>query len=253
MEKSPQKPSTIQLFYREVTSFMSCPKYVFILFLLLSTTLLKAQGIGLYKNKYVAVTGNSIANYQAGFQSREFPLLTPTDVVFRGMDSYTCAMVLRLVIYLVPAQSNIVVLFNSTNDVANHIPVAQHMACMKQTISILLERNTQLRVIVANTPPWTHWNPCTNSYRDDSVTTDIQNYNAAYADPVTGFQALWPTRVRVADVWSPNADMQGWAIPSDMSGPCGIHPGERSVWSPSWEHFSEPYIDLTMDAVRGQW
>lgn len=228
-------------------------KGVLIFLLIASTGLLQAQGISLYKNKHVTIAGNSIADFQIGFQPEELPLLAPANVVIRGMDSYPCNHLLPVISFLVPSNSNVVVLFDSTNDVANHVPIQQHMECIEQSISALLTRNNALRVVVANTPPWTHWNPCTNTYRDDSVLSDIATYNSAYADPVTGLQALWPTEVRVADVWTPNVGSDGWAIPQDMTGPCGIHPGDRSVWSSSWQHFSQAYTGVVMSAVNGGW
>jgi hypothetical protein len=204
-------------------------------------------------NKHVAVTGNSIAQFQGGFQRREFPLLPPQNVVIRGENSYTCSMVLTLIPYLVPANTDVVVLIDSTNDIQRGVTVDEHMACIAQTIAVLLARNPNLRLVVANTPPWTHWDPCTNSYRDDSVVSEITAFNAAYADQVTGLQALWPSNVRVADVWTPNADQDGWAIPQYMTGPCGIHPGNSGVWSSAWQHFSDAYTGLVMAAVNRRW
>lgn len=206
-----------------------------------------------FLNKHVAITGNSIAQFQGGFQQREFPLLVPQNVVIRGQNSYTCSMVLPLILYLVPANTDVVVLIDSTNDIQHNVTVGEHMACIEQTIEVLLARNPSLRLVILNTPPWTHWNPCTGSYRDDGVESEIVVFNNAYADPVTGLQALWPSRVRVADVWTPNADQDGWAIPQYMTGPCGLHPGNSGVWSSAWQHFSDAYTGLVMDAVSKRW
>jgi hypothetical protein len=124
---------------------------------------------------------------------------------------------------------------------------------MAQTISSLVVRNRAVRIAVANTPPWTHWDPCTATYRDPSVVQLIEAYNAAYADPSIGLQAQWPVNVRVADVFTPSADQNGWAIPQYMTGPCGIHPGNSGMWSASWQHFTDAYTGIVMAALRGQW
>jgi GDSL-like Lipase/Acylhydrolase family len=202
---------------------------------------------------HVTVTGNSLAQFQGGFQTHEFPLLNPQNVVIRGMYSYPCSAILRSIVYLVPADTEVVVLFDSSNDIRTGVTVQDHMACMNNTISVLLARNPALRIVVANTPPWTHWDPCTSSYRDDSIVTEIEAYNAAYADPVDGLQAQWPSNVRVADVWTPSVGQDGWALPQYMTGPCGVHPGDAGIWSASWQHFVDGYTGIVMGAVKSQW
>ena len=209
--------------------------------------------IGSYKNFYVAITGNSIAQFQAPFALQEFPAIPSLNVKIWGMDGATCSGVLPLILHLVPGNTNVAVLIDSTNDIANGVPVAQHMSCIEQTIALLLGRNPALRIVVANTPPWTQYNPCTATYRDYSVVEAIEAYNAAYADPSSGLQALFPNNVRVADVFTPAAYADGWAIPQYMSGPCGIHPGQEYQWSASWAHFAQPYQVLVMSAVQGRW
>src|SRR5579863_7705297 len=54
-------------------------------------------------------------------------------------------------------------------------------------------------------------------------------------------------------VRTPSAGEDGWAIPADMPGPCGIHPGQEFQWATSWSHFASPYEALVMQAVRGLW
>ena len=206
-----------------------------------------------YANKHIASTGNSLAQFQGGFQLMEFPLVPAANVVIRGQNSYTCAMILPLVSYLVPPNSDAVVLLDSTNDIEHNVPVQQHMNCIEQTITSLVTRNPAVRIVVANTPPWTHWDPCTSTYRDPSVVQLIQAYNAAYADSGSGLQALWPVNVRLADVFTPSSDQDGWALPQYMLGPCGIHPGNSGIWSASWQHFADAYTGLIMAALKGQW
>jgi len=225
--------------------------FMFMLLLVVSGGL-NAQ-VSQYSNKHITVTGNSLAQFQGGFQVREFPLVPAANVVIRGQDSNTCVMILMLITYLVPANSDAVVLLDSTNDIQHNVPVQQHMQCMEQTITKLVTRNPAVRIVVANTPPWTHWDPCTSTYRDPSIVQMIEAYNAAYADPSTGLQALWPVNVRVADVFTPSADQDGWALPQYMAGPCGIHPGNAGIWSASWQHFADGYTGLVMSALKGQW
>ena len=211
-----------------------------------------AAQIPLYST-HVTITGNSLAQFQGGFQLHELPLVNPQDVVIRGMNSYTCSSILRLILYLVPADTQVAVLFDSTNDIRTGVTVQDHMACIDNTISVLVARNPAIRIVVANTPPWTHWNPCTSSNRDESVVSAIEAYNAAYADPADGLQARWPANVRVADVWTPSVDQDGWALPQYMAGPCGVHPGDASIWSSSWQHFVDGYTGIVMDAVKSRW
>jgi len=210
-------------------------------------------------NAYVTITGNSIAHFQANFATWEFPSLV-NDVYIWGADSAPCRYFLQtnaggvpLLLYYVPAQTTVAVLIDSTNDIQTGVPVTQHMACIEQTISILLTRNPAIKIVVANTPPMTQWDPCTSSDRDYSIVQAIEAYNSAYADPVTGLQALYPNNVRVADVFTLNAYSDGWGIPSDLTGPCGIHPGQEFQWSSSWQHFALPYELLVMQAVNGRW
>lgn len=219
---------------------------------LLLPALAHAQVPGQY-TKHVTVTGNSIAHFQAPFGPQEFPAIKQSGVYIWGQDGQTCAGVLTLVLYLVPAATDVLVLIDSTNDVRDAIPVAQHMSCIQETILTLLARNLELKIVVANTPPWTQFNPCSGEDNPDSVRELIEAYNAAYADPISGLQAQWPNNVRVADVWTPSAGQDGWAIPADMPGPCGIHPGQEFQWSASWSHFVVPYEALVMQAVMGRW
>ena len=190
--------------------------------------------------KYVSITGNSIAQMQGGFQRNEFPVLLPANVTIRGMYSYTCDHLFPLVTYLVPANTNVVVLYDSTNDVLHGVAVSDHIACMERTVAALVLRNPTIRVIVANTPPWTADN-CYGDYRDA-----IDVYNSAYASEP------WPANVRVVDVWTPNVLQDGsrWADPNDMTGACGIHPGPANQWTDSWSHFTAPVSQAVMAVPR---
>jgi len=228
--------------------------------LFLAVSAAQCQSPTQYQNAYATVMGNSIAHFQANFATQEFPAIPAANVWIWGTDSATCAYFLQsngvglpLILYYVPARTTVLVLIDSTNDVMTGVTVAQHMACIEQTVSALLGRNPALKIVVANTPPITHWNPCTGTYRDDTLVQTIENYNAAYADPVTGLQALWPNNLRVADVFTPSAQQDGWGVPADLTGPCGVHPGQEFQWSASWQHFAFGYEPLVMSAVNGLW
>jgi len=228
--------------------------------LLLMLLTAAAFGQSQFQNAYVTITGNSIAHFQAPFAMQEFPAIPAANVYIWGVDSAPCSYLLQtnssgepLLLFLVPERTTVAVLIDSTNDIRTNVPVPEHMACIEQTISILLARKPDLKIVVTNTPPWTQWDPCTDTNRDYSVVQAIEAYNAAYADPVSGLQALYPNNVRVADVFTPNAYSSGWGIPADMAGPCGTHPGQEFQWSSSWQHFAFPYELLVMQAVNGRW
>ncbi len=216
------------------------------------------------QSPYVTITGNSIAYFQQPFAPEEFPSLPSDEVYIWGQPSVQCSYFNALstngeplIYFYVPAQTTVAVLIDSTNDVANDIPVNQHMACIEQTIDYLLQRNMNLLIVVANTPPWTQWNPCLNGGQGGNNSPIylqmIEAYNAAYADPNTGLQALYPNNVRVADVYTPAALPDGWANPELMTGPCGIHPGPQWIWTTSWAHFTPAFDQLVIEAVNGQW
>src|SRR5262249_42831196 len=143
--------------------------------LFLAVSAARCQSPTQYQNAYVTVMGNSIAHFQANFATQEFPAIPAANVWIWGTDSATCAYFLQsngvglpLILYYVPARTTVLVLIDSTNDVMTGATVTQHMACIEQTVSALLGRNPALKIVVANTPPVTHWNPCTGTYRDDT-------------------------------------------------------------------------------------
>jgi len=213
------------------------------------------------QSPYVTVTGNSIAFFQAPFAPDEFPTLPSNEVYIFGVPSVECAYFNTIdtqtgepfIYYYVPSQTTVAVLIDSTNDVEDNNPVNQHMTCIEQTITYLIQRNVNVKIVVANTPPWTQYDPCTMEDHGAIYLQAILTYNAAYADPHTGLQALFPNNVRVADVYTPAAQQDGWANPALMTGPCGIHPGPQNVWTISWAHFTPAYVQLVLDAINGQW
>ena len=186
-----------------------------------------AQTIGF---KHVAITGNSIAQMQGGFQSWEYPLLPKSYVTIFGQYSFTCANLLPLIPYLVPVNADVAVLYEAGTDVRRGFTPADHIACMESTVAVLQARNPNLIIVLANMQPWTQGN-CYGDSRDL-----IDAYNAAYASE------QWPAGVQVVDVWTPNILQDGsrWADPNDITGTCGVHPGPANVWTWSWAHFTAP-------------
>ena len=191
--------------------------------------------------KHITITGNSIAQMMGGFQQHLFPTVPPNYVTIRGQYGFTCNMLLPLVTYLVPANTEIAVLIDSTNDVDTGVDLQTHYLCMQQTISALWMRNRAIKVVVALTPPQVDGNDGCPGYTDERAT--IQAYNDAYNGvPSSGYQGLaadFPGVVTIVDVWTPSAQSDDYAIPADMTGACGIHPGPANVWTGSWAHFSQ--------------
>jgi len=177
--------------------------------------------------KHVTMTGNSIAQMQGGFQPYEFPFLPAQNVVIRGQYGYTCNMILILLPYLVPANSDVVVLIDSTNDVLRGVAVADHIACISQSITTLWQRNHKIKILLANTPPMGYGN-CYGDFRDS-----IDAYNAAYVQLVNSYKT-GAISVSLIDVWTPNVQPDRWAIPAAMTGPCLIHPGPPNQWTGGW-------------------
>lgn len=191
--------------------------------------------------KRVMVFGNSISYFQAPFSRQEFPTIQNASIW--GVPGATCSYFLRgnILLAMVPAQTDILVLINSTNDVRTGVPVEQHMNCMRRTVELLLARNPSLRLVLVNTPPWGQG----NCYGDARGAIDA--YNVAYqSEP-------WPAHVKVADAYTPMVGSDGWADPKWEHGACLIHPDQQFTWSPAWEHFADSYELLVMQAAQGLW
>ncbi len=204
-----------------------------VVFVVLSFSLFCAAQVA--RPIHVAVLGNSIALFEAGLQTEIFPQLPPANVYIYGHMSYTCTMVAQMLPYdafgttLAPRNPDIVVLANdTTNDVVQGTTPAALMTCLQNTVSELLARKPNLKIVVLTTPPWTHYNPCTSTLNDPGIPGVIESYNSA----MPSLQTSWPHNVRVLDAWTPFLDSQdpGWADPALMGGPCGIHPGQPYTW-----------------------
>lgn len=201
----------------------------------------------------VAITGNSLAQFQLGFESDEFQPTIAPHVQILGIDGAYCSTFLTpgptgqpAIFAYVPASAQVAVLIEGTNDAKGGVSIDQHMECMNTTISLLQNRNNDLRVIVVNTPPFGIGN-CYGDFRDE-----IDIYNNRYVDPDLGFEANHQ-HIKVADVWTPAALWNGWANPQYMLGPCKIHPDQAGQWSASWGHFAEGYEGLVLTGLNKQW
>jgi GDSL-like Lipase/Acylhydrolase family len=202
--------------------------------LLFLSVVVSAQVIN-YQPK-VSLLGDSIALFEAGLQPEIFPTLIRSNVYIFGHNGYTCNLVSLVITYdafgttAAPRNPDIIVLVNdTTNDVEQGTTPASLLTCLQNTVSELLARKSNLKIVVLTTPPWTQYNPCLGVNNNPSIPGLIASYNALMPE----LQTQWPHNVRVLDANTPFLDGlgDGWANPALMTGPCGIHPGPQSQWS----------------------
>jgi len=203
---------------------------------------------------HITITGNSIAQFMGGFQSHLFPAYQPSNVVIRGWSGYTCQMFLPVLLATVPANTNVAVLIDSTNDILHDTPLSDHMSCINQTLNALTMRNPQIKIVVALTPPWVEGNygcSVTSGYGDKRAA--IEAFNAAYrGDPGSGYPGLaqsYPHTVVIADVYTYMVLPNGYADPNLEIGPCGIHPGYAQQWSSPWNTFGNVLVSAVQRAL----
>lgn len=212
----------------------------------------------------VVLDGNSLSHFQHGITQNELPLLRNVRVL--GHDGYTCPMVLPVIGYETPANTALMLLFNSTNDLLpdGDYGLAAHMACMYQTFAVLLAKNPNMKILVANTPPWTEdGGPGCQDGRGQWTLNAIAAFNAAYVGApgsgYNGFEHDFPHNVRVVDVWTPNILASGWADPSKLAGPCGKHPGQSGQWlipgegNDGWPLFTPVTSSAIYTALQQVW
>jgi hypothetical protein len=183
-------------------------------------------------NPQVVVTGNSIAQYEYSLQGYIFPSLPAAAVYIGGFPGYSCE---TLEPSIVPAVFNngtrdprVVVLIDTTNDWALGTSANDLMTCLEGTIQNLLTHKSTLQIVVLTTPPYTAIRlPGCPNYGDQR--TLIESYNSMMPELQTVY---FPGHVTVVDAFTPfEAGDTGWANPSLMTGPCGIHPGPAYTWS----------------------
>ncbi len=229
-------PALKRTLYKQVIALTAAVLFV--------CTAVSAQTVGY--SPQVSILGNSMALFEAGLQSHIFPSIPPSNVYIFGHDSYTCALIEQVITYdafgnsYAPRNPDIVVLANdTTNDVEHNTDPQTLMSCLTGTVQELLNIKPALKIVVLTTPPWTQYNPCSGEDNDPSIVQIITRYNAAMPQ----LQQEFPHNVRVLDANTPFLDGlgDGWANPSLMTGPCGIHPGPAGQWTGGWLTFAAVY------------
>ena len=200
----------------------------------------------------VVVTGNSIAQYEYGLQNHIFPSLPTTDVYIGGFPGYTCeqlepAQVIQGLVFGGGTRSpEVAVLIDTTNDWALGTSPSDLMNCLKTTIQNLLDYKSSLQIVVLTTPPYTFLRPvgCPNYGDQRSL---IEGYN----DLMPQLQTVYfPNNVTVVDAFTPfESGDTGWANPSLMDGPCGIHPGPAYQWSGGQPTLAAVYNQVVMNLL----
>ncbi len=167
-------------------------------------------------NVRVVLFGHSWIYFMRGFQPWAFPNIPSQHVAINGFSGYTCAQLLPLVSTQVPASTDAVFVMAATNDVARHVPLAEHMACMESMINEMIAENPHMLIELSNVPPF-----CQESlpvYGD--LRSAIAGYNNAYAT----FPQLYPNNVVMVDMWTPMVQTDGFGL-SNMFISDGAHFG----------------------------
>ncbi len=204
----------------------------------------------------VVITGNSIAQYEAGLASDIFPNLPMGDVYITGHPSYTCADVLSGVTYDVFGRENqerspeVAVLIDTTNDWEPHPPTymstppSELLSCLQQTAQALLMIKPALQIVFLTTPPYVPASEggCTQE--------DYRLVIEAYNDLMPELVSMSPGHVTVLDAFTPfEAGTSGYADPTKMVGACGIHPGCPGVWDAGQIILANIYNTTVMDLL----
>ena len=210
-------------------------------------------------NTVISITGNSVAQMQGGFQADLWPALPVSEISIFGQYSMTCRDLLQtgptglpLIMAMAPASSQVVVLYDVSNDVHMRVAVQDHIACMRQTIQDFYERNPAIKIVITNQLPWGQGFLLNGQWYqrgDDGVLCAgyfdaraiIAQYNQAYATTDWN-QGLPPGTVTLVDVWTPNALANGFGDPRYIKGGCLVHPDLPNQWTPVWQHFTAPVV-----------
>lgn len=153
-------------------------------------------------NVNVVLFGHSWITLMEGFQPWAFPNIPSKHIAVEGYSGYTCAMLLPITLSNVPPTTNAVFIMAATNDVAEKVPVAQHIACMESMIGELIAENSHMLILLSNVPPFCFGDP------SGDLRSAIAAYNQAYA----GLPMLYPNNVRLVDMWTPMVDTSGWGL-----------------------------------------
>ncbi len=164
----------------------------------------------------VVLFGHSWIYLMQGFQPWAFPNIPSNHIAIKGYPGYTCAQLLPLVSSNVPATTNAVFIMAATNDVAQGVTVAAHIACMEDMINQLIAENSHMLILVSNDPPF-----CLSTF---PIFGDKRSVIAAYNRAYAGLPMLYPNNVQLVDMWTPMVDVSGWGL-ANMFLSDGVHPG----------------------------
>jgi lysophospholipase L1-like esterase len=168
-------------------------------------------------NVNVVLFGHSWITLMEGFQPWAFPNIPSRHIAVRGYSGYTCAKLLPITLLNVPLSTNAVFIMAATNDVAERVPVARHIACMKSMIGELIGENPHMLILLSNVPPLCM--SVVGIFGDERST--IATYNQAYA----GLPKLYPNNVQLVDMWTPMVDVNGWGLANMFVD--GVHFGKN--------------------------
>lgn len=164
----------------------------------------------------VVLFGHSWIYLMQGFQPWAFPNIPSAHVSIKGYSGYTCAQLLPLVRSDVPASTDAVFIMAATNDIAQHVPLSQHMACMQNMIDELISENPHMLIELSNVQPL-----CQSTV---PVLGDLRSAIATFNQAYAAFPQLYPNNVVMVDMWTPIVQTDGWGL-SNMFVSDGAHFG----------------------------
>jgi lysophospholipase L1-like esterase len=176
----------------------------------------------------VVLFGHSWIYLMNGYQPWAFPNIPSNHVAVQGYYGYTCAQLLPLVSSSVPASTNAVFIMAATNDVAQGVPVATHIACMKNMVEQLIAENAHMLILLSNDPPF-----CLSTL---PLFGDKRSVIAAYNQAYATLPQLYPNNVQVVDMWTPMVDTSGWGL--------------ANMFLTDGAHFGPNGKDLVMGVIR---
>ncbi|MFI5116352.1 MAG: SGNH/GDSL hydrolase family protein [Terriglobales bacterium] len=155
-------------------------------------------------NVKVVLFGHSWVSYMQGFQPWAFPNIPSQHISVKGHPGFTCAQLLPQVSSDVPASTDAVFIMAAINDVALHVTLRDHMACMQSMINQLIGENPHMLIELSNVEPL-----CQSTLGGlGDLRSAIASFNQAYAT----FPQLYPNNVVLVDMWTPMVQTDGWGL-----------------------------------------
>jgi hypothetical protein len=176
----------------------------------------------------VVLFGHSWIYLMKGFQPWALPNIPSAHIAVKGFPGYTCAQLLPLVSINVPASTEAVFIMAATNDIAQKVPVGQHIACMQSMINELLGENSHMLIVLANVPPL--------CYSTVPILGDLRSSIAVYNQAYTAFPSQYPNNVVMVEMWTPLVDTNGWGL--------------ANMYLSDGAHFGPNGQDLVMGTIR---